>query len=99
MEEAQHEYAITKYFENETKMHKDMHHMYESIWKNVSDSMRNKPFYSSAEWTVLGSETHDANADDECGFTNEPCVDKTTCVNAESNVECDDKYFWLWVWK
>ena len=93
MEEACHKHAITKCFEDKTLTPKDAHHPSASIWKNEEDVVKNKPFYSSVEWNVLASKTHDQKADYERGCRNEPCVDKNMCANIESNVECDDKYF------
>ena len=55
--------------------------------------MKNEPFYSSGEWNIIASKTNDPKVDDECGWWNEPCVDKNTCANAESNVESDYKCF------
>ena len=55
--------------------------------------MKNKPFYLSVEWNILASKTHDPKIDDESGYHNDPCVDKNTCANIESDVECDDKLF------
>ena len=63
--------------------------MCESTWKNGENSTKNKPSYSSVEWNMLESKTHDLNADDEHGCRSTPCVEKNACANMTSQVECD----------